>query len=76
MDKPIVYNAYVKKRMKERGVTEENIKYAVKKRDIVMPGRCKGRKRIFTWIDNKCLNIIIKETAKYIVIITVAWREE
>lgn len=76
MNKPIIYNAYVRKRMRERGVSEEDIKYAVDKRDIVMPGKNKGRKRIFTWIDSKCLNLVIKETLRYVVVITVAWRGE
>lgn len=74
--KKSIYNEYVRKRMKERGVTEADIEYALKHRDITMPGRRRGRKRIFSWIGNRCLNLVIKEGRNFIRIITVAWRGE
>lgn len=68
-------NPYVRRRMEERRVTEQNIEYAVEHRDVQMPGR-KGRKRIFSYIGNRCLNIVIKETKNRIYVVTVAWRGE
>jgi len=76
MKKKIVYNEYVQKRMKERGVSEKEIEYAVLHRDVTMPGKRKGRIRIFSRINDRDLNLVIKETQNKIKIITVAWREK
>lgn len=34
------------------------------------------QKRIFSWIGNRCLNLVIKERPKDIWVISVAWRGE
>lgn len=62
--------------MLERGVTEKDIEYALEHRHVSMPGRRKGRTRIFSWIGDRCLNIVIKERTKDIWVISVAWRGE
>lgn len=73
--KKICYNEYVRKRMNERKVSREDIEYALSHREITMPGRRKGRSRIFSKIGNHHLNLVIKETEARIQIITVAWRK-
>ncbi len=60
--------------MAERGILEQDIEYALDHSDITMPGRRKGRKRIFSKVGICYLNLVIKETANRIQIITAAWR--
>lgn len=76
MIKSIKYNPYARKRMFERGVAEKDIEYALEHRHVTMPGKRKGRIRIFSWISNRCLNLVIKERPKDIWVISVAWRGE
>lgn len=72
--KKIIYTDYIRKRMKERAVTEKQIEYALKHRGITLPSKKPGRKRIFSRIGNRSLNLVIKETYAKITLITVAWR--
>ena len=74
--KKIIYTDYIRKRMKERGVSEKQVEYALKHRDITLPGKKRNRKRIFSQIGSKNLNLVIKETYDKIILVTVVWRGE
>ncbi len=70
VQKDYVLTNHAKKRMKERGITEKEIKKVLKNPDYSYPG-AKGEKNLIKKINGKKIRVVYRESPRRKIIITV-----
>ena len=73
--KQIVFDRHAKRRMKERGVTEEEAEFALEHPDAVEPSM-KGRLNSYKFVNGRYLRITWKEQADSRLVITATIRKK
>ena len=72
--KPIRYDHHARRRMKERGVTEEEAEITINGPEYIEPS-IKGRKNVFKSMNGRFLRVTYKEEYDHILVITVTVRK-
>ena len=73
--KPVQYDRYAKRRMKDRKVNEEEVELSIKNPDFLKQG-IKGRINAFKFINERYLRVTFKEASDHFFIITVTVRKK
>ncbi len=73
MMKPIKYDRHAKRRMEERGVTEEEAEITIKEPEH-LKASIKGRQNAYRFIGGRFLRVTFKEEVNHILVITVTVR--
>jgi len=73
--KQIKYDRHAKRRMKERGVTEEEVEMTINNPDYIEPS-IKERKNAYRFINDRFLRVTFKEESNHILIITTTVRKK
>lgn len=73
--KMIAYDRHAKRRMKERGVAEEEAEAAIETPDYSEPS-VKGRTNAFKFIRNRHLRVTYKEEPDRLLVVTVTIRKK
>jgi hypothetical protein len=73
MMKPIKYDRHAKRRMEERGVTEEEVEITIKEPEH-LKANIKGRQNAYRFIGERFLRVTFKEEVKHFLVITVTVR--
>jgi len=71
----IRYDRHARRRMKERGVSEEETETTIKEPEHIEPGM-KGRKNACKFIGGRFLRTTFKEESNHILVITVTIRKK
>jgi hypothetical protein len=72
--KPIRYDRHARRRMKERGVTEEEAEMTINNPEH-MESSIKGRKNAYKFIGYRFLRVTFREENDHILVITVTLRK-
>jgi hypothetical protein len=72
--KPIRYDRHARRRMKERGVTEEEAETTINNPEH-MESSIKGRKNAYKFIGYRFLRVTFREENDHILVITVTLRK-
>jgi len=72
--KPIKYDRHAKRRMRDRGVTEEETEIALNEPEY-REQSVKGRQNVYKFIGGKFLRVTFKEETDHILVITVTVRK-
>jgi hypothetical protein len=72
--KPIRYDRHARRRMKERGVTEEETEMTINNPEH-MESSIKGRKNAYKFIGYRFLRVTFREENDHILVITVTLRK-
>lgn len=72
---PIRFDRHAKRRMKERGVTEDEALRVIENPDLSEPG-VKGRRNSFKFISGRYLRVTYKEESDHVLVITVTARKK
>lgn len=73
--KPLKYDRHARRRMKERGVSEEEAACVIVNPDSCEPS-IKGRVNAFQFIHGRYIRVTYKEEADHILVITVTIRKK
>lgn len=73
--KLIRFNKHSRRRMKERGVTEEEVEITIKEPEL-REASIKERENAYKFIGNRFLRVTLKEESSHIMIITVTIRKK
>jgi len=73
--KPIYYDRHAKRRMKDRGVSNEEIELSLKNSDFLNQS-IKGRTNAFKFLNNRYLRVTFKEEPNRLYVITVTIRKK
>lgn len=73
----IICPIHAKERMKQRGITMEQVEHVLSSPDIVLPTRQKRRKRVMKKINSRTLDVVYEQrTENKIVLVTAVWLKE
>ena len=73
--KPVRYDRHARRRMKERGVKEEEAEMALREPEYTAPS-VKERINAFKFAGNRYLRVIFKEESDHFLVITVTIRKK
>ena len=73
MMKPVNYDRHAKRRMEERGVTDEEVEITIREPEH-SKASIKGRQNAYRFVGGRFLRVTFKEEVKNILVITVTVR--
>ncbi len=73
--KHIILTKHAEQRLRERGITLHQVRYAVTNPDMILPAWDK-KKRVMKDFGARCLDVIYREKESVIILITAVWLDE
>ena len=71
--KPIYYDRHARRRMRERGITPEDVAETLRTPDRVEPS-IKGRFNAFRRIGGRLIRVTFREETDHLLVITAVWK--